>query len=141
MLALTVAVSKTEPEAAVTFTTSVSTTVFPEFMPTLGTVQVTVPMPPTGGAVQDPLLLATLTKVVPAGIASAMATLKAVSGPLLPLVAVVDQVHTGVNILDSHLGVRRNIRAPLLRVVADEVVALARQFLRAFHSGVGVRVH
>jgi len=52
----------------------------------------------------------------------------------LPLVAVVNQINAGINSFVLHLGVGRNIAVPLRRVVTDEIVALARQFVRARHS-------
>src|SRR5947209_8106636 len=86
---LTVAVYViTAPTAGVRFTTSVSTIVSPEFKPRLGAVQVTVPVPPAAGAVQDPELVTTLLNVVPAGSASTILTFSAVSGPLLATVIV-----------------------------------------------------
>ena len=59
----------------------------------------------------------------------------------LPLIAVVDQVDAGINSFVLHFRVGRDIAAPLLRIVADEVVALAGQFIHASHFGrrVGLR--
>jgi hypothetical protein len=68
------------PEEALTLTTRVILKVVPLAM--VPTVQVTVPVPPTGGAVQLPVLGVTLTKVVPVGVASVTLTACAVSGPL-----------------------------------------------------------
>jgi hypothetical protein len=79
---LTVAVSVivlSGASVAFTFTTNVSVTVLPEAR--LDTVQVTVPL--LDGAVQYPLLMKTLLKVVPVGTVSAIFTLLAASGPLL----------------------------------------------------------
>src|SRR5579859_3249615 len=45
-------------------------------------VQATVPVPPTGGAVQLPAVVTTLANVVPAGTVSVTETAAAVSGPL-----------------------------------------------------------
>ena len=68
------------PEVALTFTTRV---IFREFpLPSVPTVHVTVPVPPTGGAVHVPVFGVTLTKVVPVGVASLTLTDNAVSGPL-----------------------------------------------------------
>ena len=59
----------------------------------------------------------------------------------LALVAVVHQIHTGIDGVIFHLGVRRHIRAPLLRVVADEVVGLARQLVKSCELRRRVRAH
>src|SRR5580704_12529284 len=59
----------------------------------------------------------------------------------LALIAVVNQVDAGVNAFVLHLRVVRDIGAPLLWIVADEVVALAKQFIRASHLGCGVGFH
>lgn len=66
---------------AVTFTTNVSVIVLPEA--SVGTLQVTMPVPPSVGSVHDPRMMETLLNVVPAGMASWMLTLLAASGPLL----------------------------------------------------------
>ena len=68
------------PDAAVTFSTSVMANVLPFAM--VATVQVTVPVPPTGGAVQLPPLAVTLANVVPVGVTSVTVTVEAGSGPL-----------------------------------------------------------
>ena len=47
----------------------------------------------------------------------------------LSLMAVVNQVHTLIDILVTHFGKPPNIRMPLLRIISDEVVALARQLV------------
>ena len=47
----------------------------------------------------------------------------------LALIAVVQQIHTRIDSVVLHLRIRRNIRPPLLRIVAEEVVAPARQRL------------
>ena len=66
---LTVAVSVIVlSKPAVTFTVSVSVIALPSARP--GAVQLTVPVPPGAGAVHDPDVVATLLKLVPAGIAS-----------------------------------------------------------------------
>ena len=57
----------------------------------------------------------------------------------LLLVAVVHQVHARVDSLDFHFPVGRNIRAPFRRIVSDEVVHLARQFIVARNVGCAVR--
>jgi hypothetical protein len=56
----------------------------------------------------------------------------------LPLVAVVDEIHTRVDspVLDLRVG--GNVGPPLLGIIADEVVALARQFPHARHHGCAV---
>jgi hypothetical protein len=69
------------PEPAVSCT--VSTTLKFAAMVRLAAVQVTVPIPPTGGVLQVAPVGAALTNVVPAGTASVSLTLSAVSGPLL----------------------------------------------------------
>src|SRR5262249_11746873 len=48
----------------------------------VASVQVTVPVPPTGGAVQLPFVVLTLAKFVPLGVASVIETLEAGSGPM-----------------------------------------------------------
>src|SRR3981081_1877143 len=58
----------------------------------------------------------------------------------LPLVAVVDQVNAGINSFVLHLRVSRNVRPPLRRIVADEVVTRAGEFVRASNLGGGVGV-
>ncbi len=58
----------------------------------------------------------------------------------LPLVAVVDQVNARIDSLVLHLRVGRNIRAPLRRIVADEVVARPRQFIHASYFGGGIGI-
>jgi hypothetical protein len=68
------------PEAALTFTTIVIV-ILPAFVSELA-VQVKVPVPPTGGAVQVPSVVITLTNVVPAGVVSVTEMAWAVSGPL-----------------------------------------------------------
>ena len=50
----------------------------------------------------------------------------------LPLLAVVNQIHAGIHFAITHLCVRPHIRAPLLGVVTDEVVGLARKLVEAF---------
>jgi hypothetical protein len=66
---LTVAVSVIVlSKPAVTFTVSVSVIALP--VASVGAVQLTVPAPPGAGAVHDPDVVATLLKLVPAGIAS-----------------------------------------------------------------------
>src|ERR1700675_2703910 len=68
------------PDRAVTFTTSV--TVRLAALASDETLQVTVPVPPTAGAVQDPSVVFTLTKLVPVGVLSVILAEVAVSGPL-----------------------------------------------------------
>lgn len=68
------------PDAAVTLTTRV---ILSELaFPMVPTVQVTVPVPPTGGAVQVPVFGLTLTNMVPVGTTSVTLIACAVSGPL-----------------------------------------------------------
>ena len=82
VLAETLAVSlMLLPGAAVTFNTSV-TVMFAPFARD-ATLQFTLPVPPGAGAVQVPAVVATLTKVVPAGVLSDTCTVLAESGPLL----------------------------------------------------------
>ena len=79
---LTVAVSiMALPIPAVTLITNVSVTTLPDA--SVGTLHVTVPVSPAAGAMQEPALTDTLLNVAPAGIASAIFTFTAVSGPLL----------------------------------------------------------
>jgi len=56
----------------------------------------------------------------------------------LPLVAVIHQVHARIDVRIFHLGVVRHVGAPLLGIIADEVVRLARQFVETDHFGVRV---
>ena len=53
----------------------------------------------------------------------------------LPLVAVVNQVNVGIDCLVLHLRVGQNMAAPLRRIIADEVVARARQLIQARNLG------
>jgi hypothetical protein len=57
----------------------------------------------------------------------------------LSLVAVVNQVHAWIYLRVSHPGVVRYVGAPFPRIIADEVIALARQLLhsRYIRPGVG----
>src|SRR2546425_12635684 len=48
----------------------------------------------------------------------------------LTLVAVIDQVNAGIDILVSHLAIGGDISMPFLRIAADEVVVFARQLLK-----------
>src|SRR5580704_17024614 len=59
----------------------------------------------------------------------------------LLLIAVVDQVDSGINSFVLHLGVGWNIAAPLLRIVANEEVALAGQFIHSAHRSMRARTH
>ena len=59
----------------------------------------------------------------------------------LPLVAVVDQVHAGVDVLVFHLSVVGMSVCPLARVVADEVVGRARQIVKSCELRRGVRAY
>jgi len=68
------------PDDALTLTTRLIFSEVP--LAIVPTVQVTLPVPPTGGAVQLPVFGVTLTKVVPVGVASVTLTPRAVSGPL-----------------------------------------------------------
>ena len=56
----------------------------------------------------------------------------------LPLVAVIDQVHPGVDVPVLDLHVCGNVGAPLLGIIADEVVAFARQLTDPGHRWRGV---
>ena len=47
----------------------------------------------------------------------------------LTLTAIVDKVHSRVHTFVFDLGISGNVRAPLRGIVADEIVALARQFI------------
>jgi hypothetical protein len=53
----------------------------------------------------------------------------------LALIAVVNQVDAGINSLVLHLCIIRDIAVPLLRIIANEVGALAGQFIRTSHPG------
>ncbi len=53
----------------------------------------------------------------------------------LPLLAVVNEVDARVDTAVAHLRERRDVRAPMRRIVADEVVGLARQLVDAAHGG------
>ena len=59
----------------------------------------------------------------------------------LALVAVIDEVHARIDVDISHPGVVRHVGAPFLRIIADEVVALARQPLQSCHLRFGVGAH
>src|SRR5712692_9742462 len=59
----------------------------------------------------------------------------------LTLVAVIDQINSGVDVLVPHLGVSRNIGPPFLGVIAHEIVGLAGQFTKTHHKRFGVRAH
>src|SRR5690242_697477 len=48
----------------------------------------------------------------------------------LPLVTVIDQVHTGIDVGILNPGIVGHVGAPLRGIVADEVVAPARQLLQ-----------
>ena len=74
------------PLAAVTWTVRVS--VMLVALAREEAVHVTLPVPPSGGAVQLPTLVVTLTKVVPVGVLSVTETVEAASGPLLVVVIV-----------------------------------------------------
>jgi hypothetical protein len=57
---------------------------------------------------------------------------------LPPLGAVINQIHAGIDVLVSHLGIIWYVGTPLIGIVADKIIALARQFLHARHCGAGV---
>ena len=59
----------------------------------------------------------------------------------LSLRAVVDEIHARIDALVLHASVGRNVGAPLLRVVANEVIALARQLPRTNHGRPRVGPH
>src|ERR1051325_3000270 len=44
----------------------------------------------------------------------------------LPLVAVINEVHSGIQVLVSDFGVGRNSSAPLAAILSDEVIDFAR---------------
>lgn len=56
----------------------------------------------------------------------------------LVLVAVINEIDPGLDVFVFHLGVVRDIRAPLLGIIADEMVAFALQFIRADDFGTPV---
>ncbi len=58
----------------------------------------------------------------------------------LPLVAVVNKVDAGIDSFVLHLRVSRNVRPPLRRITANEVVTRAREFVRASNLGGGVGI-
>jgi len=60
---------------------------------------------------------------------------------LAALVAITNQVHAGIDVPLFHPGVIRHVSAPLSGIVANEVIALAREFLRACHRGAAVRAN
>ena len=51
------------------------------------------------------------------------------------LIPVIDQINAGIHALVLHLGVSRHIGAPLLGIIADEVIRLAGQFVERCHLG------
>ena len=55
------------------------------------------------------------------------------------LVAVEDEVDAGIGLLVSDLGVLGDVGSPLLRIVADEVVAPSRQWIRSDDPRRGAR--
>ena len=59
----------------------------------------------------------------------------------LALVAVVDEVDAGIDVLVTDLRVGRDIGAPLRRIFADEVVRLSRLLIEAAHHGFTRRAH
>ena len=48
----------------------------------------------------------------------------------LPLIAVINQVDAGINILVTDLAKRRHASPPLARIVAQEIIHLGRQLLQ-----------
>ena len=54
------------------------------------------------------------------------------------LIAVKNQVHAGIQAAVFHAGVVRNVRAPLLGVIPDDVVRLAGEFPAAFDCRVRI---
>src|SRR5262245_40469720 len=56
----------------------------------------------------------------------------------LPPGAVVEQVYAGIHILIAHLGVSGDVGVPPGGVAAEEVMALARQFILPGDAGVGI---
>jgi hypothetical protein len=59
----------------------------------------------------------------------------------LSLVAVIDNVHALVDLRVAHARVGLDVRAPLRRVVADEVVCPALKLARPFGARAVVRAH
>src|SRR5207249_8553277 len=59
----------------------------------------------------------------------------------LPLVAIADQVHAGIKTLYLGLAKDGNVRPPLGRIVAQEVIDLPRQLARAADPGLGISPH
>ena len=58
----------------------------------------------------------------------------------LPLITVVDEVDTGIDLAVTDLRVGGDVDPPLRGIVADEVVGLAGQFLQPRHARIGVGV-
>ncbi len=54
------------------------------------------------------------------------------------LVAVVDHIHTGIDLCVVDLAYMRYACEPLARIVAKKVVALSRLFLQACHLNIGI---
>ena len=57
------------------------------------------------------------------------------------LIAVVNKVYSRINLAIFHAGICRDIRAPLLRIFANKVVALARQFLKPLDHHLAVTAY
>src|SRR5215471_13361840 len=54
------------------------------------------------------------------------------------MLTVIDKIHAGVNIVEPHAAVVRNIRLPMGFVIAEEVIRFNLQLTDAFHSCIGI---
>ena len=59
----------------------------------------------------------------------------------LPLVAVIDEIDPAIDLAVMHLGIGRHIGAPSRRILADEVVRLAGEFVAPAHKWLARRTH
>src|SRR5439155_3467335 len=55
----------------------------------------------------------------------------------LALVAVVDEIDTGIDRAVVDLGIGRDVGAPLRRILADQIVCFSRQLVEPAHEGLG----
>ena len=56
------------------------------------------------------------------------------------MAAVINEIHARIDSVIFHLGIGGHIRAPVPRIVADEIVAFPRKRLKAAHFGATIRV-
>ena len=59
----------------------------------------------------------------------------------LSLVPVVDQIDSGIDVAVADLRVGGNVRAPLLRVVADKIIGLAWERVQPIDGWMGIRAN